>query len=397
MNLGPIQLPAGKSSQGVLPPLYARWMDELLQGGIPREARATCDECVMCSKGTAGSSESKYFYNPDTKCCTFIPSLPNYLVGNVLSDDNPDMTRGKESVKARIASRVMLVPAGLHLSPAQTTLYSLVSVQKAFGRNDAVRCPHFVSEGGMCGIHRHRNSVCATWFCKYERGRTGADFWADLFTLLQHLESELSMWCLLQLGLDGRDVGVMRMDKMEKTLEGRVDGVLPLHEQGRLWGPWLGKEEEFFIRCGELVRGLSFEQVLSHCGATARLYARRCQDAYGDLLKAEIPRHLVPGNVKVHSIHDTSIGVEAFSPNDPRAIPRAFFDVLHEFDGKTPTETVVANVELRAGVVLERDFLQQMVDLQVLVRSPDQPTPVTEDSKRSPRKTTRVRRSRTSR
>lgn len=33
------------------PPLYGRWLGELLAGGISRKMRTTCDNCAMCVKG----------------------------------------------------------------------------------------------------------------------------------------------------------------------------------------------------------------------------------------------------------------------------------------------------------------------------------------------------------
>jgi hypothetical protein len=34
----------------LLPTLYAKWAAEFLGGPVPREERATCNACVMCSR-----------------------------------------------------------------------------------------------------------------------------------------------------------------------------------------------------------------------------------------------------------------------------------------------------------------------------------------------------------
>ena len=41
-------------------------------------------------------------YNPETKCCTYMPELWNFLVGRILDDDSADTALGRASVEARI-------------------------------------------------------------------------------------------------------------------------------------------------------------------------------------------------------------------------------------------------------------------------------------------------------
>ena len=43
----------------------------------PKERLATCDNCVMCSKG--GRKEGWQGYNSATKCCTYHPTLRNFF------------------------------------------------------------------------------------------------------------------------------------------------------------------------------------------------------------------------------------------------------------------------------------------------------------------------------
>ena len=44
----PRQVPGDQP--GVLPPLYQSWIDELLDGPIPEEREATCDDCAMLAR-----------------------------------------------------------------------------------------------------------------------------------------------------------------------------------------------------------------------------------------------------------------------------------------------------------------------------------------------------------
>ncbi|HEY6250973.1 MAG TPA: hypothetical protein VI685_13515, partial [Candidatus Angelobacter sp.] len=66
-----------------LPPLFSAWMSELLGGDIPSETSATCNHCAMLAQDGLASQEALVF-RPDTKCCTYLPMLSNFLVGRIL-------------------------------------------------------------------------------------------------------------------------------------------------------------------------------------------------------------------------------------------------------------------------------------------------------------------------
>ena len=46
------------------------------------------------------------FFHRDTKCCTYLPDLPNFLVGRILEDPDPALAPGRASVERRIDARV---------------------------------------------------------------------------------------------------------------------------------------------------------------------------------------------------------------------------------------------------------------------------------------------------
>jgi len=62
-----------------LPPLYAAWMAELLPGPIPRESRATCDNCAMLPPISERHDSGEHYFSR-IKCCTYVPTLRNFLV-----------------------------------------------------------------------------------------------------------------------------------------------------------------------------------------------------------------------------------------------------------------------------------------------------------------------------
>ena len=66
-----------------LPPLYAGWIDDLLDGPLPHESEATCEDCAMWPSARTSASATLAF-NRETKCCTYVPALANFLVGRIV-------------------------------------------------------------------------------------------------------------------------------------------------------------------------------------------------------------------------------------------------------------------------------------------------------------------------
>ena len=154
-------------ADAILPPLFAGWMDVLLPGPIPAERNATCDRCAMLPP-TPSEGETGFFYSPSTKCCTYLPELANFLVGRILSDGDPEAAAGRATIEARIAKGVGVTPLALHRTPGTTLLYR--ASPGSLARPSRCAAPHYLEDGGRCGVWRHRESTCATWFCKYGRG-----------------------------------------------------------------------------------------------------------------------------------------------------------------------------------------------------------------------------------
>ena len=175
-------------------------MDDLLGGPIPRESKATCDDCAMCRKTGDEVLSNDQFFDPAIKCCSIVPGLANFLAGGILLDNtetDADSARGRESVLHRIAEGVSVTPLGL----GQSAFFKLVYDNcDAFGRSRTLRCPHYIEETGRCGIWRNRGATCVAWFCKHVRGAVSRAFWRDsLQRLLDAIESDLATWCVLKL------------------------------------------------------------------------------------------------------------------------------------------------------------------------------------------------------
>ncbi len=331
-----------------LPPLYAGWIGALLPSPIPREREATCSSCAMLDV------DGGIAFRTDTKCCTFTPVLPNFLVGGVL---------GEPSIEARIDAGLALSPLGIGVTNDYRLLYEAST--GTFGRTRAMRCPHYVEQTGGCGVWRRRNATCATWFCKHVRGATGQRFWSVLRKLLETVEHGLALHCL-----DRLDVDVAHLPLGEPTTSklapGELDRVPDLEQRRAEWGDWFGRERELYRACAELVEALSWSEVLAIVGPPARLHAKRVIAHHAALVSDAMPSVLALGLVQIRRRPGNTCRVTAYRAYDPLDVPAALVEVLHRFDGRDP-RIVVDEIAADYGLELDDKLVRALADFEILV------------------------------
>jgi hypothetical protein len=360
------RLPLVKPS--ALPPLYARWADELLQAPLPDELHATCHDCAMLPREGEARPAGQDFFDPVAKCCTYQPALPNFLVGRILGDAGAP---GRASVEARIDARAGVSPLGLEMPPAYQAVYHETAIT-AFGHARGLRCPHHLDDG-RCGIWQHRAAVCASWYCKHERGAVSSRFWHEgIETLLRRVEADLARHCLLAIGLDGATVlGALPPLGPRPTPASAPDEA---EAYRRAWGPWLGRERELYAKAAAIVDPLSWADVLAICGPEVRLRAAVARHLHALVTSADMPARLVPGPITVVGASGDGVKVTGYSPRDPVDIPAATIALLHRFDGR-PTASVRAQLEAEDGIVLDDEFVRTLADFELLVEAPDPQAP----------------------
>ena len=130
-----------------LPTLYENILPDFFQKRIPEEQFATCSNCSMVCKDKDISTLSAKPFNEKYKCCTYYPSLPNYLIGGALIDQSQ---KGRHILKSKIKERVVVTPFGLPAPGDYLVLYDKKS--GAFGNSRKLLCPYFLEDSGQCGI-----------------------------------------------------------------------------------------------------------------------------------------------------------------------------------------------------------------------------------------------------
>jgi Fe-S-cluster containining protein len=314
-----------------LPDLYAKWMEDALGSELPAEPRATCHDCVMC-KGAAQPAEvaREVRFSPNSKCCTYVPLLPNYLVGKIIKDHSDEAQFGRTKLLERLKNRVGATPFGMVVDAYSARIYERLVAEDQFGRDDSFRCPYYNPDGGLCGIWRHRNAVCSTWFCKYERRAIGARFWLSVRNLLLYVERELATYCVFKLGVDQSAVNELfdanghprALKDMHTYLEddtGRMDNAVAR----LLWGQWYDKEETFYGACAELVGDLTWSSVLHIVGTQTSVLTHRARQAFDGRPTVEVMQELGrdKGVVIEPSLLHTLIEHQALVPLRGRDVP----------------------------------------------------------------------------
>lgn len=357
-----------------LPLLYEAWLGEWLDGPVPTESNATCSNCAMVPPADGLILAPNNYFNPKVKCCTYIPALPNFLVGGILADERPDMARGKESTLARLQHAKMANPLWLEKSSLYS--YKYEARRDFFGRLDEMVCPHYIDEqGGLCGIWLHRNGTCTTWFCKHTRGDVGYRFWTALRDLLIAIENDLAQWCALELDISPEAVkNLGHLNTREKTIHllevEQSQPNLPANTHKKIWGTWHGRENEYYVACASLVKALNWPQVLAVCGPQVNALARLVQQAYAQHQSDAVPERLRPGNFKVVSMQAEYSIVESYLGSDTLKIPRRVLDLLPRFDGR-PTPEVITEIALVTGLKVNPSLISKLADFKILVPAED--------------------------
>lgn len=214
---------------------------ELKSLKLPQERLSTC---LSCPKAKYES------FRPDYRCCTYFPRVPNFLIGLAIKEDD-----SARAVAQGLLDKGYLLPEGFITTPDLWGLYLADVSEDRFGKSQDVLCPFLKQKTGLCGIYAFRNSVCSTFFCLHDHGKFGEKFWNELQLVGSQIELALGQWCMQEAELTPKkyfktlDSYAKRMDKAvcEVTL-GWSQKALK-----QLWGPYYGKELEYFEACGELV------------------------------------------------------------------------------------------------------------------------------------------------
>jgi hypothetical protein len=345
-----------------LPPLYARWLEELSVRRPTRETRATCGDCAMCRPPHDQLVDGRE-WDRGLKCCTYTPNLPNYLVGAILSDETIH-PHGVESIAGRLRDVQSASPLGL-ASTAVNRFQEQSIRDRHFGRAPILRCAH-LTEGGDCSLWRHRNSVCSTWFCKHVRGAAGQSEWRQVRGFLEELETGLSLYLAIELGADpdacietllARDAPPGRqLSQAMEVIGGR---------SGARFGSWRDSPEAYYRECGRRAMAMDGHAAVAAAGPKARAQLKRMQAHLEGGDDAAVPDRLIAADLAVRAFAPDGVWIATYSKYDPILITHEEFDALRLFDGHRPTSDAVETLRSH-GFRDPVAFVVRMIDFRVV-------------------------------
>ncbi len=355
--------------RSILPAIYGPLLPELFDGPAVIESRATCDQCQMCDRGNLPSELSAQYFHPDTKCCTFHPTLPNYLVGAILADPRPEMAEGKRRIEAQIAKRLNVLPQKIAPSRKWSMLYG-AAMEAAFGRSMLLRCP-YLDEGGRCTIWAHREAVCLTFFCKYDDGSYGSAFWSDLRAYLNIVEALLSSWVAKQVWPDAKDT---KRDGPMMTLEELEERPPRAETYAAQWGPWVGREAELYIACYERVKKLGREELAQIVDRTNRGRAafEQLQGSVHRMRHApRLPERVALNKqLRVIPVDGGMVLTMPYNAHDSIKIEPELYEVLKTFSHDRTVADTRATLVQDQGIELEDALLTMFATHDILVGPP---------------------------
>lgn len=247
--------------QASLPKIYHSLLPpQVLELGVS-ESLATCHDCPQLLP------KAKPAYAPELKCCTFFPLMGNYLVGGILAEDLP----GKEALIKMMKWRQFVLPVGLGPAPAYQWRF-VNKDPKDFGNRPELLCPFYEKEMGGCRVWQFRSSECRSFFCRSEAGEKGELFWRSFNELLFFTEVNLSQSFLFETGYLPADfkTQIKLLRRMEFKDGDGQNWCLSEYEHQKIWDHWLGREEEFFLKAYEWVKGINYGYWLREYGEPAR-------------------------------------------------------------------------------------------------------------------------------
>ena len=336
---------------GSIPAIYRNIFPSFFDSLVLPEVFATCANCAMTQNTVpTGAKFSKV-----TKCCTYYPSLPNYLVGAILLDKD-GVPEGVRRIESAISSKTTVSPVGIFPSRKYLALY-FKSSSATFGRSESLMCPYFEQPTGLCTIWKHRESVCSTYFCKHVAGKTGSAFWGSFKQYMNYSQTSLVKHVLLTLNVP-RAGSVVSHYFSNDYAHGNLSlaDVEDEFNEGRyrsMWGEWFGREREFYIRCFEIVSSLSKQQFENILGVDEKYKLLDVAEKHANV--SNIPAVLA----KTPILHRKTADMENYVVIVPQSQIEVLIPIplLDAFDGVKETSVIIEEVRALNGIDADPDVV----------------------------------------
>lgn len=339
------------------PSLYHSFFPAFFDKSIPTEVFSNCNSCSMvCSSKEKIPTLAMKPFNEKTKCCTYFPRIPNYLVGAILNDDNSTLLNGQIRIKNIIEKKISVIPRGIFGPKIYEQVYPEAK-KNGFGQSEALLCPYYEKEAGSCSIWKYRNSACSTYFCKYTASNKGKEFWLIAEQYLRYVEDCLTDYTLLELNFYDTIVHGITSEITSEDIEGKP----PINYE-KIWNGLNIKEENFYIESYNIVQKLTTEKFNQILGIKGEVLLKKLEHSYDKMIS--MPEVLIKNPYKIFdTINDNNYTIILDRIDVNLELPK---DIIDVFDGKRQNNE---NVELLAKINIEidNDLLLTLYNYHILV------------------------------
>ena len=136
------------------------------------------------------------------------------------------------------------------------------------------------------------------------------------------------------------------------------------------WGQWNTRREEFYVRCAHEVDAVTWRTVERMFEPRLKDKLATCRAALARMTDDSIPARLRLGKFEVLGRDEEVTRVSTHSRFDPQDLPTPLAQRLPAFDGRRPTDEVVAQIEREIGVTADSGILRRLVDFGLLESDP---------------------------
>jgi hypothetical protein len=335
---------------------------------IPVERVATCDDCAMWRNPETAHSEG-IFFSRETKCCTYHPNMPNFLVGALLDSTEPDLDLGRRRIREAIQRRISVTPHGL-LSPSKHTLLYNKALS-AFGKSKRLRCPYYAPGEGVCTLWPYLNEECMTWFCKHNAGSEGDIFWKTAKKYLAAVREALVRYTLYTMNWDPARI-IPKPSSPSLAVE-ELDDEPPSEKsyQG-MWGEWAGREEDFYRETYRRVSDLIPEDFEKISGITQKILLKELTEAHRRMVVPKLPEKLKRNpTLRVEKVSEDAYALTGYSPFDPIVVSKKAYEMIDFFDGKKSNREVLRDIRAEGKYEPTDDLLLSLYQFRILLRKED--------------------------
>lgn len=214
--------------------VYKTWLGAELSECLS-ESLISCHDCAMVNP--KGFTRDKGPFDPELKCCTYYPYIPNFSIGAMISNSKGagEFFLSKVS-DGTLSPDGVLLPLGLFPSKSRAQSQEKLK-ENGFGVSRNLLCPFYDTQTQGCGIWAYRSGVCSSYFCQSKYGEAGFTFWKEVERYISLFEWSLAHEVLWQMGFTLDDVRLGELARDSDCDE----------KMRRSWSEYYENKLEFYV------------------------------------------------------------------------------------------------------------------------------------------------------